>query len=46
MGANCVDTLLEFDNKGVLKEGLATEWTFDESTLTWTFTCGMRTGWT
>ena len=38
VGANCVDTLLEFDNKGVLKEGLATEWTFDESTLTWTFT--------
>ena len=38
VGANCVDTLLEFDNKGVLKEGLATEWTFDEPTLTWTFT--------
>ena len=27
VGANCVDTLLEFDNKGVMKEGLATEWT-------------------
>ena len=38
VGANCVDTLLEFDNKGVLKEGLATEWTYDEPTLTWTFT--------
>ena len=37
VGANCVDTLLEFDNKGVLKEGLATEWAFDEATLTWTF---------
>ena len=38
VGANCVDTLLEFDNKGVMKEGLATEWTFDEPSLTWTFT--------
>ena len=37
VGANCVDTLLEFDNKGALREGLATEWTFDEASLTWTF---------
>lgn len=37
VGANCVDTLLEFDNKGALKEGLATSWEFDEATLTWTF---------
>ncbi len=37
-GANCVDTLLEFDNKGVLKEGLATDWKWDAASLTWTFT--------
>ncbi len=37
VGANCVDTLVEFDNKGVIKEGLATEWTWDVDTLTWTF---------
>ena len=37
-GANCVDTLLEFNNKGVLKEGLATDWQWDADTLTWTFT--------
>ena len=36
-GANCIDTLVEFDNKGVLREGLATKWEWDEATLTWTF---------
>ena len=37
VGANCIDTLVEYDNKGVMREGLATEWEFDEATLTWTF---------
>ncbi|MFI3169811.1 MAG: ABC transporter substrate-binding protein [Faecalibacterium sp.] len=37
VGANCVDTLVEFDNKGALKEGLATDWTWDADSLTWTF---------
>ncbi len=37
VGANCVDTLVEYDNKGVLREGLATSWSFDADTLTWTF---------
>ncbi|MCI2048032.1 MAG: ABC transporter substrate-binding protein [Faecalibacterium sp.] len=37
-GANCVDTLVEYDNKGVMKEGLATDWQWDADTLTWTFT--------
>ncbi len=37
VGANCVDTLLEFDNKGALREGLATSWEFDADSLTWTF---------
>ena len=37
VGANCIDTLIEYDADGQLKEGLATEWTYDEATLTWTF---------
>jgi len=37
IGANCVDTLIEYDNKGQIKPGLATEWSYDEATLTWTF---------
>lgn len=37
VGANCVDTLVEYDSAGQLKEGLATEWSYDEATLTWTF---------
>lgn len=38
VGANCIDTLVEYDNKGQLKEGLATKWEYDADTLTWTFT--------
>ncbi|MDR1769873.1 MAG: peptide ABC transporter substrate-binding protein [Hungatella sp.] len=37
IGANCVDTLIEYDNKGQIKPGLATEWSYDAATLTWTF---------
>lgn len=37
VGANCIDTLVEYDSDGQLKEGLATEWSYDEATLTWTF---------
>lgn len=37
VGANCVDTLVEYTNKGVLREGLATSWSWDAETLTWTF---------
>jgi oligopeptide transport system substrate-binding protein len=37
VGANCVDTLLEYTNQGVLREGLATSWEWDAATLTWTF---------
>ncbi|MBE5974447.1 MAG: peptide ABC transporter substrate-binding protein [Paenibacillaceae bacterium] len=37
IGANVIDTLVEYDSKGQIKPGLATEWTFDEATLTWTF---------
>lgn len=36
-GANCIDTLVEYDAAGQLKEGLATEWNYDEESLTWTF---------
>ncbi|WP_313154401.1 peptide ABC transporter substrate-binding protein [Lacrimispora sp.] len=35
--ANCVDTLIEYDNKGQIKPGLSTEWSYDEASLTWTF---------
>lgn len=34
VGANCVDTLVEYDNKGVMREGLATSWDWDADTLT------------
>ncbi|MDO5713924.1 MAG: peptide ABC transporter substrate-binding protein [Tissierellia bacterium] len=34
--ANTVDTLIEFDNKGQIREGLATKWDYDEEKLTWT----------
>lgn len=34
--ANCIDTLVEYDSKGQIKPGLATEWTYDEATMTWT----------
>ena len=37
VGANCIDTLVEYDSDGQLKEGLATEWSYDEAALTWTF---------
>lgn len=37
IGANCIDTLVEYDSKGQMKEGLATEWSYDEAGLTWTF---------
>ena len=37
VGANTIDTLVEYDNFGELKESLATEWAYDEENLTWTF---------
>lgn len=37
-GANCIDTLVEYDADGQLKEGLATKWDYDEASMTWTFT--------
>ena len=37
IGANVIDTLLEYDNKGNLEASLATGWTYDEEALTWTF---------
>lgn len=36
IGANVIDTLIEYDNKGQIKPGLATEWSYDDATLTWT----------
>ncbi len=37
IGANCIDTLIEYDNKGQIKPGLATEWSYDQASKTWTF---------
>lgn len=37
IGANCIDTLVEYDSKGQIKPGLATEWSYDDASLTWTF---------
>jgi len=36
-GTQCVDTLVEYDNRGKIREGLATSWEWDADTLTWTF---------
>ena len=32
-----MDTLVEYDNRGKIREGLATTWEWDADTLTWTF---------
>ena len=36
-GTHCVDTLVEYDSRGKIREGLATSWAWDADTLTWTF---------
>ena len=36
-GSHCVDTLVEYDSRGKIREGLATSWEWDADTLTWTF---------
>ena len=36
-GTQCIDTLVEYDNRGKIREGLATTWEWDADTLTWTF---------
>ena len=38
IGANVIDTLVEYDSFGELQPGLATEWSYDEAAMTWTFT--------
>jgi len=38
IGANVIDTLVEYDNFGEIQPGLATEWSYDEASMTWTFT--------
>ena len=37
MIANCIDTLVEYDNLGVVKPGLATSWEVSKDGLVWTF---------
>lgn len=36
-GTHCVDTLVEYDSRGKIREGLATSWEWNADTLTWTF---------
>ena len=36
-GTQCIDTLVEYDCRGKIREGLATRWEWDADTLTWTF---------
>ena len=36
-GTQCIDTLVEYDCRGKIREGLATSWEWDADTLTWTF---------
>jgi len=38
IGANVIDTLVEYDSFSNLQPGLATDWSYDEATMTWTFT--------
>ncbi len=38
VGANTVDTLVEYDSDGNMIPSLATDWVYDEDALTWTFT--------
>lgn len=39
VGANVVDTLIEYDSSGDMmpQPGMATEWSYDEASMTWTF---------
>ena len=37
VGANTVDTLIDYDDKGTMIPGLAESWSYDEATKTWTF---------
>ncbi len=37
VGANTVDTLIDYDSTGTMVPGLAESWSYDEATKTWTF---------
>ncbi|MDR1599254.1 MAG: peptide ABC transporter substrate-binding protein [Oscillospiraceae bacterium] len=37
LAANFIDTLIEYDQYGVIKEGLAESWEVSDDSLTWTF---------
>ncbi|MCC8101753.1 MAG: ABC transporter substrate-binding protein [Clostridiales bacterium] len=45
IGANVVDTLVEYDSFGELQPSLATEWVQDEEANTWTFTIREGQSW-
>lgn len=37
IGANVIDTLIEYNSDGEIQPSLATDWSYDEESLTWTF---------
>lgn len=37
IGANVIDTLVEYNSDGEIQPSLATDWSYDEESLTWTF---------
>jgi ABC-type oligopeptide transport system substrate-binding subunit len=37
VGANVIDTLVEYDSQGEVQPSLATDWEYDSDTCTWTF---------
>ena len=45
VGANCIDTLVEYDAYGGLRPSLATGWTRSGDGLRWTFTLRRGVGW-
>lgn len=45
VGANVIDTLVEYDSDANIQPGLASEWSYDEATLTWTFTLREGCSW-
>lgn len=45
VGANVIDTLVEYDADGSIQPSLATDWSYDEDTLTWTFTLREGCSW-
>ena len=45
VGANCIDTLIEYDKYGEIKPSLAESWEQSAGGLVWTFTLRNGVGW-